>query len=369
MGSVAYTVIPIVTILVFWVYLFFRIYKSLKTSSLKEGWKIAIPIAVGGAITLPIAGLWTAIDAYSIAVIYFCVFLLMTDFIFFIIRLLIKRDNKVLKIIRNFMLIPLICTIIVFTYGIINVRGIERTEYGISTDKSIRVEGYKIALISDVHYGKLNNKKDLEKLAVNLSAQELDIVILCGDIVDEDTTKTQIQEIFSILGRIKSAYGSYFIFGNHDKQPYNKKPIYTQDELISVVEQSGIDVLNDEAVNIGEDILLVGRRDRDDMGKSVEQLLIGADRSKYIIFADHQPYDFKIKSEMGVDLLVSGHTHGGQLFPIGTVMDLFNIGDAVYGKKQIGNMIAITTSGITGSHPIRTQGKSEYVVITINSQK
>lgn len=369
MGSVAYTVIPIVTIFVFWVYLFFRIYKNLKASALKKGWQIAIPIAVGGALTLPIAGLWTAIDAYSVAVIYFCVILLLTDFIIFIIRLVCKRDNKVFRIIRNFMLIPLLCTVIVFTYGIINVRNIVQTEYSITTDKSIRAEGYKIALLSDVHYGKLNNKNDLERLAESLSKQELDIVILCGDIVDEDTTKAQMQEIFSILGTIKSSYGSYFIFGNHDKQPYSKKPTFTETELISVIEQNGIAVLKDDSVYIGDDILLVGRQDRNDERKSVEELLIGADSSKYIIFADHEPYDFNMKADAGVDLQLSGHTHGGQLFPVGTFMDLFNIGDMVYGKKQVGDMIAITTSGITGSHPIRTQGKSECVVITIFSQK
>lgn len=369
MGSVAYTVIPIVTILVFWSYLFFRIHKNLKTTALKKGWQIAFPITVGGAITLPIAGLWTTIDAYSVTVIYFCVFLLLTDFLTFIIRLFCKRDNKVCKIIRNFMLIPLLCTVIVFTYGIINVRNIVLTEYDISTNKDIRAEGYKIALLSDVHYGKLNNKNDLEKLAESLSTQELDMVIICGDIVDEDTKKAQTEEIFSILGTIKSSYGSYFIFGNHDKQPYSKKPIFTEAELVSVIEQNGIAVLKDESVNIGDDILLVGRRTRNDERKSVEELLIGADSSKYIIFADHEPYDFKIKSDAGVDLQLSGHTHGGQLFPVGTVMDLFNIVDMVYGKKQVGNMTAITTSGITGSHPIRTQGKSEYVVITIYSKR
>ena len=368
MGSVAYTVIPIVAILVFWVYLFFRIYKNLKTSSFKKGWQIVIPILVGGVITLPIAGLWTAIDAYSVAVIYFCVFLLLTDFLNYIIRLLCKRDNKVWKIIHNFMLIPLLCTVIVFTYGIINVRNIVRTEYYISTDKSIREEGYKIALLSDVHYGKLNNKNDLKRLAESLSTQELDIVIICGDIVDEDTTKAQMQEIFSILGTIKSSHGSYFIFGNHDKQPYSKKPIFSETELVSVMEQNGINVLKDELVDIGDDILLVGRRDKNDERKSVEELLAGADISRYVILADHEPYDFKIKSDVGVDLQLSGHTHSGQLFPVGTVMDLFNLGDMVYGKKQVGNMIAITTSGITGSHPLRTQGKSEYVVINVYTQ-
>lgn len=316
-------------------------------------------------ITLPIAGLWTAIDAYSVAVIYFCVFLLLTDFITFIIRLFCKKDNKTWKIIRNFMLIPLLCTVIVFTYGMINVGNIVRTEYEISTDKDIRAEGYKIALLSDIHYGKLNNKNALENLAESLSAQKLDLVILCGDIVDEDTTKAQAQEVFSILGKIKSSYGSYFIFGNHDNQPYNIEPLFTESELLFMIGQNGIAVLQDEAVNIGDDILLVGRRDRRDERMSVEELLIGADSSKYIIVADHEPYDFKMKADAGVDLQLSGHTHGGQLFPVGTAMELFHIGDMVYGKKQVGNMTAITTSGVTGSHPLRTQGKSEYVVATV----
>ena len=369
MGSVAYTVIPIVTISVFWVYLSFRIYKSLKASALKKGWQIAIPIIVGGAITLPIVGLWTVIDAYSIAVIYFCAFLLLTDLITFTVRLFCKCDGRAWRVIRNFMLIPLLCTVIVFTYGAINVRNTVRTEYGVTTDKAIRAEGYKIALLSDVHYGKLNNKSHLERLAENLSTQALDLVILCGDIIDEDTTEAQTREIFSIFGAIKSTYGSYFIFGNHDKQPYSKKPIFTQAELVAVIERSGITVLDDGAVNLGDDILLVGRRDGNEKRKSVEELLVGADGSKYVICADHEPHGFKAKSDAGVDLQLSGHTHGGQLFPVGTFMDLFKIGDAVYGKKSVGNMIAITTSGITGSHPLRTQGKSEYVVITVTRQK
>lgn len=351
-----------------WVDLFFRIYKSLKETELKRAWQIAIPITVGGAITLPIAGLWTAIDVYAIAVIYFCVFLLLTDCITFIIRLLCKRDNKIWRIIRNFMLVPLLCTVAVFTYGVINVGNIVRTEYDIKTDKSIRAEGYKIALLSDVHYGKLNNKNDLKRLAESLSAQELDLVILCGDIVDEDTSKAQMLEIFSILGTVKSSYGSYFIFGNHDKQPYNKKPIYTETELISAIEQNGITVIENKSVNIGDDILLVGRGDKTNEIKSVEELLVEADSSKFIIFADHRPYDFNIKSNMGVDLQLSGHTHGGQLFPIGSFMDWFNIGDMTYGKKEVGNMTAITTSGITGSHMLRTQGKSEYVIITVGQK-
>ena len=369
MGSVAYTVMPIGMILVFWVYLFFRIYKDLKATTLKKGWQIALPIAVGGAITLPIAGLFSAIDPYSIAVIYFCGFLLLTDWIVFIVRLFCKRDNKAWKCIRRFMLIPLLCTVVVCTCGAINARNIVRTEYAVSTEKSMRAEGYKIALLSDAHYGKAKNKKDLEKLAASLSAQNLDSVILCGDIVDEDTTNAQMNEIFSILGRVKSAYGSYFIFGNHDTQPHNKKPRFTKAELVAVLERNGITALEDEAVALGDDILLVGRRDRTEKRKSVEELLSGADRSKYLICADHAPYDFKRKAAAGVDLQLSGHTHGGQLFPVGTAMALFRIGDMVYGKKQVGKMTAITTSGITGSHLLRTQGKSEYAIITIRGQK
>lgn len=369
MGSVAYTVIPIVTITVFWVYLSFRIYSSLKASALKRGWQIAVSVLVGGAITLPIVGLWTVIDAYSIAVVYFCVFLLLTDLITFVVRLFCKRDGRVWRVIRNFMLIPLLCTVIIFTYGAINARNIVRTEYGVTTDKAIREQGYKIALLSDVHYGKVNNKNDLKRLAENLSDQTLDLVIFCGDIIDEDTTEAQTREIFSILGTVKSTYGSYFVFGNHDRQPYSKKPVFTQAELVALIERNGITVLDDGAVNIGDDILLVGRRDENEQRKSVEQLLDGADGSKYVICADHEPHGFKEKSDAGVDLQLSGHTHGGQLFPVGTFMKWLNIGDAVYGKKSVGNMVAITTSGITGSHPLRTQGKSEYAVITVTRQK
>lgn len=367
MSKIIYILIPIAMIIFFWGYLFLRIYSSLKTMSLKKGLKIALSILISGIITLPISGLWTAIDAYSVCVIYFCGFVILFDAISFIVHLFYKKRHLIWIILHRVMLIPLLCTMIMGIYGFCNVKQIVCKEYVVTTDKKIQKEGYKIALMSDIHYGVLNNKDSLIEIVNNLSEENLDLFLLCGDIVDENTTYSEMEEIFSILGKVQSRYGSYFVYGNHDKTPNNQHPVFTDEQLWDTLMKNGITRLSDQTVEVGEDILLVGRQDRSTTRMSIAELMAGKDRSRYAIVLDHQPYEFKEKVEQGVDLALSGHTHAGQLFPVGTLMKILHACDLTYGIKKVSNMQAITTSGISGSHPIRTQGKSEYVIIQVTS--
>ena len=94
-------------------------------------------------------------------------------------------------------------------------------------------------------------------------------------------------------------------------------------------------------------------------------MLNNTDSESFIILLDHQPLDEKNNSENGADLQISGHTHGGQIFPYGLVKELQ--GEYTYGKYQIGNMIEIVSSGLCGwGIPLRNEAPCEYVIININ---
>ncbi len=97
-------------------------------------------------------------------------------------------------------------------------------------------------------------------------------------------------------------------------------------------------------------------------------MLKDIDRSRFIIVADHQPVGAEENAAAGVDLELSGHTHAGQIFPIGYFTEVS--GGMNYGEYQEGDCRVIVSSGTTGwGFPIRTQGKCEYVVVHLRRQQ
>jgi len=117
------------------------------------------------------------------------------------------------------------------------------------------------------------------------------------------------------------------------------------------------------------DILLVGREDLSASRISSKELLKNQNTEKYIIMVDHQPVEYENNAQSGVDLMLSGHTHAGQIFPAGYLIKWFHMSDLWYGHTKIGNMDAIVSSGLAGwGYPIRTQKNSEYVIIDIQRE-
>ena len=288
--------------------------------------------------------------------------------IFFRIGVIIMhpREDSLFVWIYSSRLLPILLTAAVMAYGIQNMNHIIRTDYQLLYAKLSR--DYKIALIADTHYGTIQDGKLLEEKIDEINAQKPDLVVLAGDIVEEGTSNEEMHEVFETLGRLKSTYGTYFIFGNHDPQNYTQNPSYTVKELVKVIRDNGITVLRDQWKEIGDDLALVGRKDagwnNSDKRRSSRKLLSSVDQSRYIIVADHQPLDTEENSRLGADLQLSGHTHAGQIFPIGVINTLR--GDLNYGDFQIDGLTAIVTSGFTGwGYSFRTQAHCEYVMIDL----
>lgn len=279
-----------------------------------------------------------------------------------------RRWNFVFKS----LLIPLLVTALIFAYGYYNIRDVHETFYTVTTNKKLDVSGEKekcrVLLITDSHYGTIFEGEKLKELKSRMDAVNPDLVVLAGDIVDESTTKEQMKEIFSAFGNISSTYGVYYVYGNHDRQRYSGEPYFSEEELETTILESGIRVLKDEYVRVTEGITLAGREDASGTQerKSVKEILVGVDPADYLIMADHQPVEYAENEAEQVDLILSGHTHAGQLFPSGYVMKWFHTCDLYYGHEKNGRMDAVVSSGLAGwGYPIRTQNHSEFTVVDI----
>ena len=96
----------------------------------------------------------------------------------------------------------------------------------------------------------------------------------------------------------------------------------------------------------------------------------GVDKDDFILVLDHQPKEYKENEANGTDLLLSGHTHGGQIWPGNIIFNILKFDDAVYGETvgENGSFRAFVTSGVAGwGYPVKTAAPAEYVIIDITT--
>lgn len=325
-----------------------------------------ITAAVSAALILPLAhirGMWFVIFMHMV------VFLLVIDLFGLIVRKC--RRNKPfpywVKAVYRSGLLAVLAAVAVTGFGYWNMHHIVKTEYTVQTDKEMREEGYTIVFFSDLHYGTTMNAEQLKQAADRIERENPDMIILGGDIVDERTSLAQMREAFEIMGNMDARFGIFYVYGNHDKNEYARNPAYTAQELADTIEQAGIRILEDETCEINGELLLIGRADRGhDSGarQTIVQLVESADAGMEWILVDHQPVEYAEAAESGCGLMLSGHTHAGQVWPGGLLADLFRMNELTYGCRKEGNLTEVVSSGIAGwGYPVRTEKHSEYVVI------
>ncbi len=236
--------------------------------------------------------------------------------------------------------------------------------YQLRTDKELGT--LRIALIADSHIG---TTFDGEGFAGHLRAieqQHPDLLIIAGDFVDDGTRKEDMIRACQALGGIEVPLGVWFAYGNHDRG-YSESIEYTASELEKALRDNGVHVLKDDTEPVDGRFYIAGRCDRSfGTRKSMEELLSGIEPDKYIIVIDHQPNDYENEANSAADLVLSGHTHGGQLIPITYVGELFHILDSTYGHENRKGTDFIVTSGISDWELLfKTGTRSEYVIIDV----
>lgn len=341
---------------------FVSIFNQKKSKDYKRSGKIIFLII---SIILTVLSI-NVFGMVGIVLLHFLVFTGLVQILNLIIRFLfVDKNLKIWEIIIKSLIIPAICTAIVITYGYINIHNVVKTEYIIRTNEVS--EEYKIILITDIHYGTVIDEDEFDKILEEINNENADLIILGGDIVDESTSKDDIIMVYEKLGNLNSTLGIYHVEGNHDRQKYSKNPTLSDEEYEKVKEESLIYFLEDDVIQINNELLLCGRLDVSNKDRlSIGELLYRTDDSKFIIVADHQPREYEEAKEAGTNLVVSGHTHAGQIFPAGFFTTLLGGAEQNYGLKMVDNMVGIVSSGLVGwGFPIRTSNHCEYVVINV----
>ncbi len=244
-----------------------------------------------------------------------------------------------------------------------------RTSYDLKTEKKLSKDNLKLVLIADSHIGTTFDGEGFAKHMKTIQDENPDAVLIAGDFVDDDTNKEDMIRSCQALGELETTCGIYYVCGNHDKG-YSNYRGFSYENLTAELRKNGVVVLEDEAVLVMDSFYIIGRKDKGDgKRKSPVELLEGLDKSKYMIMLDHQPSDYRLESASEVDLVLSGHTHGGQMIPITKVGEWIGANDGTYGYERINNTDFIITSGISDwAIKFKTGTKSEYVVLNILSQ-
>ncbi len=304
---------------------------------------------------------------------------LLTDLINFILCKCIKKD-KIIKGWKKVYCGGILCFALTAIYifaGYLNSINIKTTTYEIYSDKLPKGETLSITVIADLHFGTTLNEEKLKTYCQQISDNKVDVVLLVGDIVDHNTTQEEIVEAFQVLGSIQSTYGTYYVYGNHDLSLYYRETSMTKNDFNRYITDAGITILEDTSLLVNDKVYVIGRADIGYSGYTgysnradLSDLTKNLEEEKFWILMDHQPKEISKAKDCGVDLMISGHTHGGQLWPVGFFSELFGIDEMTYGEKVIDNFHAVVTSGIGGwGYPIRTGSRSEIVYITVIGDK
>ena len=192
-----------------------------------------------------------------------------------------------------------------------------------------------------------------------INSQNPDIVLLAGDVFDEDITSVINNGLGKYFERIKSRVGIYAIPGNHEY-------FGNIEQKLSYLKTHGVIVLRDSTLLIDNSFYLVGRDDHSQgcKRKHISKLLLSIDSTKPIILLDHQPFKLNESAENGIDLQISGHTHNGQLWPFNYLTKaIFELSN---GYKKIKNTHFIVSNGYgTWGPPMRLGNRPEILVIDL----
>ncbi len=229
-----------------------------------------------------------------------------------------------------------------------------------------RASGLRMAVVSDLHLGPILGRSHTERIVRMVNGLEPDLVAIVGDLADG--TSAQLGPAIRPFRSLESRYGNFFVTGNHE---------YFYDDVQGWVEELrdlGVRPLLNERVEIthnGATLDLAGVEDvtgeEYDRGPDFARTLDGRDTSRPVVLLAHQPVLASEASDHGVDLQLSGHTHGGQMFPLTAVAALSNPVLAGLGKVGDTQLYVTRGAGVFGP-PVRVGAPPDISVIELRNE-
>lgn len=259
----------------------------------------------------------------------------------------------------------------VFGYGFAETYMVETKEYTFAhQDVPTAFDGVRIAFVSDIHRSPFFSQERVRHLVERVNSLEPDLILLGGDYVYLDTDYAA--SCFAELENLRAPLGCYAILGNHDYGKYTEGhhgPL----ETIEAINAAGITLLRDKAVWVeraGTRIRIGGVSDYEVDRPSVVEILQGTGPHDLVILAAHEPDYAEELPEGAVDLMLAGHTHGGQVTFFGLWAPYV---PSAYGQKyrtglvKTGSTSVIVSNGIGTSTipPIRLFARPQIVIVTL----
>jgi predicted MPP superfamily phosphohydrolase len=252
----------------------------------------------------------------------------------------------------------IILSIAVVTAGAINLNTIRVSEYRIGVPRRhSNMDHLRVVFVADLHIQQNTPGSFVEQFVRKANALQPDLMLYGGDMTEGDRENETTESIVSALSTVHAKYGVFGILGNHE--------FYGGQEKGDFFRKSGITLLCDTMVRIDNSFYLAGRYDQHfGQRKSVDEILGNDSLDLPIILMDHRPTELQEISRTATDVVFSGHTHNGQMFPINLITR--SVYELSWGYKKIRNTHFFVTSGLRlWGPPVKTAGKSEIMLVDI----
>ena len=314
--------------------------------------------------------------------IYYCGFLL----IFMAVRMIAgavrnPRHRRSGSAARWTMAAALVLAVIIPVYAMIHAQRPQVTYWQADICGNGESRGsYRVVLLGDLHMSVNSSPRLIGKAVELANAEYPDAVFITGDFFTSNYEGLKDPELYiEELSRLSAKDGVIAVYGNHDVKEnlfcgFAVSPVsraFRPSEMEQFIKKCGIRVLEDEVMEIaGGDLLVAGRKDGSKAGDgtaerlSAEELLSGADEGKPVLVLEHEPEDYGELRHAGADIVFSGHTHNGQIWPCNLFIPLMT--ENAYGFMQAEGLSTFVTSGVGYFGPPQRSGTiSEVMVIDI----
>ena len=274
-------------------------------------------------------------------------------------------------------IIVAICILIIALFCFWQNNILEVTHYTFSSSEiSDNLDGYCIVQISDLHNKEFG--KGQKRLIHQIQEIQPDMIVVTGDIVDSNHTKMNVAITF--LEEAVKIAPCYYITGNHEH--WLDSDLY--EKLISQIDDTGTIILDNEVVEINDnkstdtcyddaDFAMIGLDDGSLLGNTLHELSKDYDNKQFVLLLAHEPQNMTFYSRENVDLILSGHAHGGQIrIPgIGGIVapDQGFLPDYTEGVHEENGVTMIISRGLGNSIiPLRILNHPEIVCVELKSE-
>lgn len=253
-------------------------------------------------------------------------------------------------------IIPLGFTVCLLAYGYFNYKHPDINHIDITLNKPLTGNPIKIVAISDVHLGNGTRKPQLKKFIEMINAENPDLIVIGGDLIDNSLLPLYQQNMAEELNRLNAPMGIYLVPGNHEY-------ISGMEACETFLKDTPITLLRDSVVTLPNGMQIMGRDDRSNRRRlPIAELMKKVDSSKPCLLLDHQPYEVAKKDSLGIDIQFSGHTHHGQVWPLNLLVD--NMYEQSHGYRKWQHSHVYVSSGLSlWGPPFRIGTDSDMAVI------